>query len=208
MIKLYWSPRSRSFSAIWLLEETGLPYERVLTDISTGAQKAPDYLAINPMGKVPALSDGDAHLAESGAICAYVAERVPAARLAPPVGDPLRARYLHWMFFSAGCMEPAFLQKMKGIELPKSAAGWGSFDLVMAVVDETLADGPYLLGDTFSAADVMLAMDLWYAINLLKVVTPTPRVAAYVARCTARPAFQRAEAIEAAELAARATAAG
>src|SRR5881398_3225842 len=80
MIKLYWSPRSRSFSAIWLLEETGLPYERVLTDISTGAQKAPEYLAINPMGKVPALKDGDATLAEAAAICAYVAERYPEAR--------------------------------------------------------------------------------------------------------------------------------
>ena len=77
MMKLYWSPRSRSFSSLWLMEETGQPYERVLTDISTGAQKAPEYLAINPMAKVPALRDGDATLAEAAAICAYVAERYP-----------------------------------------------------------------------------------------------------------------------------------
>ena len=89
MMKLYWSPRSRSFSALWLMEETGQPYERVLTDISTGAQKTPEYLAINPMGKVPALRDGEATLAEAAAICAYVAERYPEAKLAPPLGDPV-----------------------------------------------------------------------------------------------------------------------
>lgn len=207
-MKLYWAPHTRAFRILWLMEEAGAPYEREVVDIRTGAQDDPAFRRINPMGKVPALSDGDAHLAESGAICAYVAEQVPAAGLAPPVGDPLRARYLYWMFFSAGCMEPAFLQKLKGIELPKVSAGWGSFDLVMEVVEEALKDGPYLLGEAFSAADIMLAMDLWYAITLLKVVTPTPRVAAYVARCTGRPAFHRAEAIEAAELAARAAAAG
>ncbi len=102
MMQLYWSPRSRSFSALWLMEETGQPYERVLTDITTGAQKKPEYLAINPMGKVPALKDGEATLAEAAAICAYVAERCPEAKLAPPVGDPLRARYLYWLFFCSG----------------------------------------------------------------------------------------------------------
>jgi len=89
-MQLYWSPRSRSFSSLWLMEETGQPYERVLTDISTGAQKRVEYLAINPMGKVPALKDGDVALAEAAAICAYVAERYPEAKLAPPLGDPLR----------------------------------------------------------------------------------------------------------------------
>ena len=86
MMQLYWSPRSRSFSALWLMEETGKPYERVLTDISTGAQRKPEYLAINPMGKVPALKDGETTLAEAAAICAYVAERYPEAKLAPPLG--------------------------------------------------------------------------------------------------------------------------
>src|SRR5882762_5449854 len=110
MMQLYWSPRSRSFSALWLMEETGQPYERVLTDISAGAQKTPEYLAINPMAKVPALKDGDATLAEAAAICAYVAERYPQANLAPPIGDPLRAKYLYWLFFAtctiAGSTQP------------------------------------------------------------------------------------------------------
>ena len=95
MMKLYWSPRTRSFSALWLMEETGKPYERVLTDISTGAQKRPEYLAVNPMGKVPALQDGEATLAEQAAICAYIAERCPDAGLAPPLGDVARAKYLY-----------------------------------------------------------------------------------------------------------------
>src|ERR1700745_4177136 len=83
MMKLYWAPRTRSFSALWLMEETGQPYERVLTDLSTGAQRTPEYLAINPMGKVPALQDGEATLAEAAAICAYVAARYPQDRLPP-----------------------------------------------------------------------------------------------------------------------------
>src|ERR1700692_2695513 len=92
MMKLYWSPRSRSFSSLWLMEETGQPYERVLTDISTGAQKKPEYLAINPMAKVPALKDGDATLAEAAAICAYVAERYRQGKLGRPRGAPSAAK--------------------------------------------------------------------------------------------------------------------
>src|SRR4030095_13809294 len=120
MIKLYWAPRSRFISAIWLLEETGLPYERVLTDISTGAQKAPEYLAINPMGKVPGLKDGDAALGEAAAICAYIADRYPETKLAPAITDPLRARYLQWLFFSPSCIEPALIQLFTKLEVPAS----------------------------------------------------------------------------------------
>src|SRR3978361_716902 len=126
MMKLYWSPRSRSFSALWLMEETGQPYERVLTDISTGAQKTAEYLAINPMGKVPALTAGDATLAEAAAICAYVAERYPDAKLAPPLGDPLRAKYLYWLFFAPGCVEPGMVQVATKVEMNPTAAGWGA----------------------------------------------------------------------------------
>src|ERR1700745_2154657 len=125
MMKLYWSPRSRSFSSLWLMEESGQPYERVLTDISTGAQKTPECVAINPMGKVPALKDGETTLAEAAAICAYVAERYPEAKLAPPLGDPLRAKYLYWLFFSPGCIEPAMVQAATKLEMPSVAAGWG-----------------------------------------------------------------------------------
>jgi glutathione S-transferase len=120
MIKLYWSPRSRSFSAIWLMEETGLPYERVLTDISAGAQKAPEFLAINPMGKVPALKGGDAALGEAAAICVYVADRYPEAKLAPGPTDPKRARYLQWLFFSPSCIEPAMIRSSPRSRCPSA----------------------------------------------------------------------------------------
>src|SRR6266581_2948687 len=193
MMQLYWSPRSRSFSSLWLFEETGQPYERVLTDISTGAQKRIEYLAINPMGKVPALKDGDATLAESAAICAYVAERYPEAKLAPPLGDPLRAKYLYWLFFMPGCIEPAIVQISTKIEMNSVAAGWGDAGRVFDVLDTALAKRPWILGEDFSAADIAIGAGLNFAVRLFKMVPSRPSFDAYVARCVARPAFQRAE---------------
>lgn len=195
MIKLYWSPRSRSISAIWLLEETGLPYERVLTDISTGAQKAPEYLAINPMGKVPGLKDGDAALGEAAAICAYIADRYPETDLAPAATDPLRAKYLQWLFFSPSCIEPALIQLFTKLEVPASTAAWGSATQTFDALDAALQKGPWILGETFSAADIMLGSGLNFAVRMFKMVPPRPSFDAYIDRCVARPAFQRAEKI-------------
>jgi glutathione S-transferase len=197
MMKLYWSPRSRSFSALWLMEETGQPYERVLTDITTGAQKAPEYLGINPMGKVPALSDGEATLAEAAAICAYVAERYPEANLAPNLGDPLRARFLYWLFFSPGCIEPAMVQVATKIEMNSVAAGWGDAQRVFDVLDRALEKGPWILGDNFSAADIIIGSNLNFAVRLFKMVPSRPSFDRYIDRCAARPAFQRASIIAA-----------
>jgi glutathione S-transferase len=193
MMKLYWSPRSRSFTALWLMEETGQPYERVLTDIASGAQKKPDYLAINPMGKVPALQDGEATLAEAAAICAYVAERYPQAKLAPPLGDPLRAKYLYWLFFAPSCVEPAMVQVATKIEMSSTAAGWGDATRVYDVLDKALEKGPWVLGENFSAADIAIGAALNFSVRLFKMVPSRPSFDAYLARCMARPAFQRAE---------------
>jgi len=195
-MKLYWAPQTRSFRALWMMEEAGHPYERVLIDIRKGGQSTPEFRAINPMMKVPALVDGAATLAESGAICAFVAERVPEAKLAPALGDPLRGRYHHWLFFAAACIEPAYTQKFLKFELNTSQAGWGSFERVIDVLAEALRPGPWMLGERFSAADVMIGSDLNFGISLLKIVEPRPEFAAYVARCKARPAFQRAMAID------------
>jgi len=197
MMQLYWSPRSRSFSSLWLMEETGQPYERVLTDISTGAQKRVEYLAINPMGKVPALKDGDVALAEAAAICAYVAERYPEARLAPPLGDPLRARYLYWLFFGPGCIEPAMVQIATKIEMNPVAAGWGDAQRVIDVLDDALHKGPWILGEKFSAADIVIGSGLNFAVRLFKMIPSTTAFDNYIARCMERPAFQRAEKIAA-----------
>jgi glutathione S-transferase len=193
MMKLYWSPRTRSFSSLWLMEETGEPYERVLIDVFKGAQKTPEYLAINAMGKVPALSDGEANLAEAAAICAYVAERYPHARLAPPLGDSLRAKYLYWLFFAPGCIEPAMVQLATKVEMNPVAAGWGDAQRVFDVLDAALQNGPWILGETFSAADVAIGSGLNFAVRLFKMVPSRPSFEAYIARCMARPAFQRAE---------------
>jgi glutathione S-transferase len=197
MMKLYWSPRSRSFTALWLMEETGQPYERVLIDITTGAQRSPEYLAINPMGKVPALQDGDATLAEAAAICTYVAERYPDAKLAPPVGDPARAKYLYWLFYGPGCIEPAIVQLATKIEMNPVAAGWGDAQRVIDVLDGALQKGPWLLGENFSAADIVIGAGLNFGVRLFKMIPSRPSFDAYIARCMARPAFQRAEKIAA-----------
>jgi glutathione S-transferase len=195
MMKLYWSPRSRSFSALWLMEETGQPYERVLIDISKGAQKTPEYLAINPMGKVPALRDGEAVLAESAAICAYVAERYPQAELAPPPGDPLRAKYLYWLFFGPGCVEPAMVQVATKLEMNPVAAGWGDAQRVFNVLDVALSKGRWILGENFSAADIVIGSGLNFAVRLFKMVPARASFDRYIDACAARPAFQRATAL-------------
>jgi glutathione S-transferase len=197
MMQLYWSPRSRSFTALWLMEETGAPYERVLTDISAGAQKKAEYLAINPMGKVPALKDGDATLAEAAAICAYVAERHPEAKLAPPLGDPQRGKYLQWLFFAPSCIEPAILQAYTKLEIPPMSAAWGSTTQTFDVLEQALDKGPWLLGDTFSAADIVIGAGMNFAIRLFKMVPSRPAFDRYLDACAARPAFQRAEKIAA-----------
>jgi len=197
MLQLYWCPRTRSFSALWLMEETGVPYERVLIDISKGAQKTPEYLSVNPMGKVPALRDGDATLAEAPAICAYVAERYPQAKLAPPPGDPMRAKYLQWLFFATGCIEPAMVQLATKIEMNPTSAGWGDATRVFDVLDAALAKGPWLLGENFSAADIAIASGLNFAVRLFKMAPSRASFDRYLDACAARPAFQRASVIAA-----------
>ena len=193
MMKLYWSPRSRSFSALWLMEETGVAYERVLTDITTCAQKTLEFLTVNPMGKVPALQDGEATMAEAAAICAYVAERYPEAKLAPPLGDVHRAKYLYWLFFAPSCIEPAMVQLATKIEMNSVAAGWGDAQRVFDVLESALEEGPWILGERFSAADIAVGAALNFAVRLFKMAPSRPAFDRYLDRCEARPAFQRAQ---------------
>jgi len=191
-MKLYWSPRSRSFTTLWLMEETGQPYERILTDIATGANKTPDYLAINPMGKVPALVDGDVAMAESAAICTYVADRYPQANLAPALDDPRRAKYLQWMFFAPSCIEPAILQTYLKLDVPAVSAAWGSATQTFDVLDQALERGPWLLGDGFTATDVVIGAGMNFAIRMFKMIPTRPNFDRYLDACAARPAFQTA----------------
>lgn len=200
MMKLYWAPHTRSLRALWALEESGLAYERKLIDIRAGAQNDPAFKAINPMAKVPALEDGEARLAESAAICAYVAEKAAPGLLAPPVGAAERGRYLHWLFFASGCIEAAFAQKFAKFELPPGSAGWGDADRVFNVIEAAVAKGPWLLGERFSAADVMVGCDMFFAVNMFKLISGMPAIDAYIARCLTRPAFQTALKIDSGEV--------
>lgn len=194
-MKLYWCPQSRAITALWMMEETGVPYERELIDIRSGAQSTPEYAAINPMMKVPALTDGAAKVAETGAVLAYVAERVPEAGLAPPVGDGKRGDYLRWLFFGP-MIEAAMTQKFAKLEIPSSTAGWGSYERVLDVLEDGVRNGrPWLLGDRFSAADVMIGSNLHFATEVFSLFEPRPAFADYVGRCKERPAFQRAQAL-------------
>ena len=188
MMKLYWSPRTRSFSSLWLMEETGQPYERVLIDISTGAQKKPEYLAINPMGKVPAIRHGEAVITEQVAIYLYLADLYAEAGLAPPIGDPLRGPYLRWMAFYGSCFEPAVIDAwMKREPVQKQACGYGDHETVLTTVIGQLSNGPYLLGERFSAADVLWGSSLSW-MNAFGLLPDTPVIAAYIERFQKLPA--------------------
>ena len=195
-MQLYWAPRTRSLKVIWMLEETGLSYESIRVSLDSGMLQEATFRAINPMMKVPAIIDGPVKVAECGAILAYLAEQAPDAKLAPSVDHPLRGDYLRWLFFSAGCIEAAYAQKFTGMQLPPRSAGWGDFDRVIGVLDEALSEGPWLLGERFSAADVAVASDLRFGVEVFRIVEPLANFRAYIDRCTARPAFKRALEVE------------
>jgi len=196
-MKLYWAPQTRALRVLWLLEEIGCAYERAPLDLRAGEHRTPDFHAINPMEKVPALTDGEAKIAESGAIFAYLIEKFPDSGLAPPLGDPLRGRFWQWLFFASTNIEAAMTEKIAKLKMPESAAGWGSAARVLDVVEEQLLATPYIVGERFSAADIMLASNLHYAITAFKMFEPRPAFDAYLEKCRARSAFQRAAQIDA-----------
>jgi glutathione S-transferase len=177
-----------------MLEELGVPYRMQLLNLKKGDQKTPDYLAINPMGKVPAIRHGETVVTEVAAICCYLADEFPEAGLAPPIGDPRRGTYLRWLFFSPSCIEPAMTDKaFQHGDRPASTVGYGDFDTVMDVVAAAVSRGDYLLGDQFSAADVVLGSAVRYGM-MFGIIPKRPEFEAYGARLAQRPALIRAEA--------------
>lgn len=196
-IVLYHHPFSRAATAVWMLEEVGVPYEIRHVDIMTGAHKAPDMLALNPMGKLPILTDGDVVVTESAAIGLYLADRHAYGRLSPRVDDPARATYLRWSLFAPSVIEPGAMAKMSGWAFKESQAGWGSFEAMLSAMEDAVTNRQYLLGDTFSMADVIFGGTARYMIAF-KMLEPRPALAAYADRLGARPAQQRAEAKNAA----------
>ncbi|WP_412554290.1 glutathione S-transferase family protein [Shimia sp. MIT1388] len=194
-LTLYFAPRTRSFAALWLLEELGEPYQLESFDFATGRHKQADYLSLNPMGKVPLVVDGETPVPEIGAMAIYLADRYAAAGLAPAATDAARAEYLRWMFFASAIMEPAYAQKLFEWEVSPSTVAWGSFEQMMEVLADGLAEGPWLLGETFTAADVAVGNNLVFG-QMIGLIPQDGPIGEYLARLKTRAAFQRAEAIE------------
>lgn len=196
-LTLYHAAPSRSSIARWMLEEIGEPYDVHVLNLPKGEHLSPEYKAINPMGKVPALRHGEAIMTESAAICTYLADAFPAAGLSMPIGSPERAPYLKWLFFAPGCIEPAMMDRAfpRKEEAPRGSIGYGDFDRVMAVTARGVDPGPYLMGERFTAADVVVGSNIRWGL-IFKLVPDRPEFLRYVARLEARPALQRTVALD------------
>ncbi|MHB8347938.1 MAG: glutathione S-transferase family protein [Acidiferrobacterales bacterium] len=196
-LTFYTHPMSRGRIVRWLLEELGVPYQTVLLDYGT-TMKAPDYLAINPMGKVPAIRHGDTVVTEVAAICAYLADAFPQAGLAPVLGDRLRGPYYRWLFFAAGPVEAAVSNQALGFVVPpgrERMMGYGTYAEVIDVLESAVSQGHYLLGEKFSVADVYLGSHLGFGMQF-GTIDKRPAFEHYWARISMRPAAVRARQID------------
>jgi glutathione S-transferase len=191
LLTLYHASPSRSSIVHWMLEELGEPYKLEVLNLRAGDQRQPAYLAINPMGKVPTLKDGDVVVSEVAAICCYLADAYPKARLAPPIGDKRRGDYLKWLFYGPSCLEPAMIDKaLNRPPAPRSTAGWADYDTVIEVLRSAVGAREYLLGEQFTAADIVIGSGLRWGM-LFKMFPELPEFVTYVDRLKARPAMQR-----------------
>jgi glutathione S-transferase len=191
-IVLYHHPFSRAANIVWMLEEVGAPYELRFVDIMKGAHKAPDLVALNPMGKLPILTDGDAVVSEAAAIGLYLADRYAYGRLAPKVDDPARGTYLRWSLFAPSVIEPGAMAKQAGWSFKESQAGWGAYDAMLASAEKAVTGRDFVLGSTFSMADVIFGGTVRYML-MFKMIEARPALAAYAERLAARPAAKRAD---------------
>lgn len=192
-ITLYHHPFSRAAGTVWALEELGQPYELKFVDLMKGAHKAPDVVALNPMGKLPVLTDGDVVVTEAAAIALYLADRYASGRLAPALDDPRRGTYLRWSLFGPAVIEPGTMAKSRGWDFKASQAGWGEYDAMIAAMESALAGKDFILGDAFSMADVIFGGTVRYML-MFKSIEERPSFKAYAERLGQRPALQRADA--------------
>jgi glutathione S-transferase len=193
----YTHPMSRGRVVRWMLEEIGAPYRTELLEYGS-TMKAQAYLAINPMGKVPALRHGDTIVTEGAAICAYLADSFPATRLAPPPGDRLRGPYYRWMFFAAGPLEAAASNKALGVVVPEGRErmmGYGRYADVLSALEGAVSRGDYIVGDRFTAADVYVGSHIGFGMQF-DTIEKRPAFEKYWARISARPAALRAREID------------
>jgi glutathione S-transferase len=193
----YTNPQSRGRIVRWMLEELGQPYRTEILDFAT-TLKGAEYLAINPMGKVPALRHGETVVTEAAAICAYLADAFPASRLAPPWGSPLRGPYYRWLFYVAGVLEPAIVTHKLGFEVApehQRMAGWGCFAQAVDTLESAVQGRDYIVGDSFTAADVYVGAHIGWGMQI-GALERRPAFVAYASKLQARPAAERAAVID------------
>ena len=195
-MKLYWAPQTRSARALWMLEEAGVDYELELVDIrATDRQDSDEFLDASPMGKVPALVDGEVRMSESAAICLYVADRYCQGTLAPALDDPQRGKFLYWLMYTPAVIEPAMSEKFNQVEPAPQRSGWGSFDLMVRTLEDAIRDKEWILGDQFTAADVMLGSSAVF-LRAFDMLPESELLGDYADRCLARPAYTKVMAMQ------------
>jgi glutathione S-transferase len=196
-LTFYHSPNTRSSGALVLLEELGADYELCVVNMKAGEQRAPAYLAVNPMGKVPAVMHGDALVTEQVAIFLYLADLFPRAQLAPALDDPLRGPYLRWLVYYAAAFEPAIVDRaMEREQAPLAMSPYGDYETMLKTLTDRLARGNFILGERFSAADILWGTALAWT-TMFKLVPETPVIMEYVERINARPSVAEVKARDA-----------
>ena len=195
-MKLFWSPQTRASRATWMLEEAGVPYSIESVDIRDPArQDTEEFRAASPMGKVPAIVDGPVALSESAAICIYVADRYAPGRLAPRLDDPQRGRFLYWTLYTPAVIEPAMSDRFNKVTSARSRSGWGDFDLMIETLEDGLAGRDWILGDSFSAADVMLGSSVIF-MRQFGMLPDSAVLADYANRCVQLAGYVKALSLE------------
>jgi glutathione S-transferase len=192
-IVLYHHPFSRASSVVWMLEEVGVEHELRFVDILNGGQKSPEIIALNPMGKLPVLTDGGTVVTETAAIGLYLADRYSPGKLAPALDDPARGTYLRWSLFAPSVIEPGAMAKAGDWAFKPGSAGWGDFESMLSSMESAVTGRDFLLGDRFSMADIIFGGTVRYML-MFKMLEAKPAFTAYVDRLNARPALQRADA--------------
>lgn len=201
-ITLYHHPFSRASGVVWMLEEVGVDYQLSFVDILKGGQKEPSIVALNPMGKLPVLTDGDLVVTEAAAIGLYLADRYAPGRLAPKIDAPERGTYLRWSFYAPSVIEPGSMTKMAGWAVKEGQAGWGNYEAMLQTMESAIAGRQFLLGDQFSMADVIFGGTLRFMLTF-KMLESRPAFTDYVGRLNQRPALKRADERNAAVVAER-----
>jgi glutathione S-transferase len=191
-ITFYYNPMSRARTAHWMLEEVGAPYETVLLDFKKREHKTPEFLKINPMGKLPTIVHRGTAVTETAAILMYLADAFPKAGLAPGMDDPKRGTYLRWLMFAVGCLEPAIIDRM--LKRPSgdrpTALAYGTYEDTMNALEIALTPGPFILGEKFSTADLFICAQIGFGV-MTKSLEATPKMQKHLDACTKRPAYLR-----------------